>query len=94
MQPISLSTHSGNGTIVADIELCHVDVCGEGLGHLGVTKTCHAVTASLWKSHEYGLDHLILAKLCGQLVRNHVSLERPVHKVHCHREFIPGQFTR
>ena len=49
---------------------------------------------TLWKSYQYGLDHLILAKLCGQLVRNHVSLERPVHKVHCHREFIPGQFTR
>ena len=30
----SPSTYSGNGTVVADIELCHVDVGGEGLRHL------------------------------------------------------------
>ena len=29
-----LSTYSGNGTIVADVELCHIDVGGERLGYL------------------------------------------------------------
>ena len=35
--------------------------------------------------------HLVLAKLCGQLVRDHVTLERPVHKMHCNCELIPAQ---
>ena len=37
------------------------------------------------------LVHLVLPKFCGQLVGDHVSLERSVHKVHCHCELIPGQ---
>ena len=35
--------------------------------------------------------HLVLAKLRGQLVRDHVTLERPVHKMHCNCELIPAQ---
>ena len=34
--------------------------------------------------------HLILAKLSGKLVRDHVTLERPVHEVHCNCELIPN----
>ena len=37
--------------------------------------------------------NLVLAKLRRQLVWDHVTLERPVHKMHCNCELIPAQMT-